>query len=118
MKLIKIKILVCFFMVCNVCMLTACEQPIDNSQNWLIGKDQPMKKTLLELDAPKNIRFCSDKYKHISFPLVVHVVYDDNIYYGLLEGVCITVRAKTLKVKFANPSSGKVAYGTYEILSD
>ena len=43
---------------------------------------------------------------------------DDNIYYGLLEGVCITVRAKTLKVKFANPSSGKVAYGTYEILSD
>lgn len=96
-------------------LLAACE---DNAQIWKLGKDQPMKKTLVELSAPKNIKICADEYKHISFPLVLHVDYDDNRYYGLIEGVCITVHAKILKVKFANPSSGKVAIGTFEILDE
>ena len=94
--------------------LFACKD--DNAQVWKIGKDQPMSKTLVELESPKNIKLCSDEYKHISFPLVLHIDYDENRYYGLLEGLCITVHAKTLKIKFANPSSGKMARGTYEIL--
>lgn len=98
-----------------ICMLTACGKQ-NKAQDWQIGKDQPMSKILFEMDSPKNIRICSDYYKHISFPLVLHVIYDDQKYYGLLEGVCITVHAKTLKVKFANPSSGKVARGTFEVL--
>jgi len=109
-KLVKVSIFIGL-----ICMLCACEKH-DNSQVWQIGKDQPKSKTLLELDSPKKIKICSDEYKHISFPLVLHVIYDDKKYYGLLEGVCITVHAKTLKVKFANPSSGKMARGTYEIL--
>ena len=102
-------------LVTSVFILLSCNDNA-NVMQWRIGKDQPKSKTLLELDSPKNIKICSDEYKHISFPLVLHVIYDDKKYYGLLEGVCITVHAKTLKVKFANPSSGKMARGTFEIL--
>jgi hypothetical protein len=98
-----------------ICILSACGKP-NNAQQWLIGKDKPKSKVLLEADTPKKIRFCSDQYSHISFPLTLHVIYDDNKYYGLLEGACITVQAKFLKVKFANPSSGKMARGTFEVL--
>lgn len=107
--------LLCLMLFVLISLLSACEKQ-SNAQSWQIGKGQPMNKTLLELESPKNIRVCSDEYRHISFPLILHVVYDDKKYYGLLEGVCITVHAKVLKVKFANPSSGKMARGTYEIL--
>lgn len=102
-------------MVVVMLMLSACEKP-SNAQIWKIGKDQPKSKVLLESDIPKKIRFCSDEYKHISFPLTLHVIYDGQKYYNLLEGVCIIFEAKMLKVKFANPSSGKMARGTFEIL--
>ena len=111
-KAIWLKYLTLFVIIC---VLSACEKQ-RNAQGWQIGKGQPMDKTLLELEAPKNIRVCSDEYRHISFPLILHVIYDDKKYYGLLEGVCITVNAKVLRVKFANPSSGKMARGTFEIL--
>lgn len=109
LKLIKV------LSIAMACILCACEKQ-NNSQSWRIGKDQPMSKILVELDSPKNIKICSDEYKHISFALVLHIKYDDKKYYGLLEGVCITVNAKIVKVKFANPSSGKMARGTFEIL--
>ena len=96
-------------------MLSACEEP-SNAQIWKIGKDQPKSKVLLESEIPKIIRFCSDEYQHISFPLTLHVIYDDQKNYNLLEGVCIIVEAKVLKVEFANPSSGKMARGTFEVL--
>ena len=112
MKLFNIGQIVIIFI--SIILFTACKE--DNSQSWVIGKDQPMSKVLVDVDTPKKIKICSDEYKHISFPLVLHVDYDDSRYYGLLEGVCITVNAKKLRVKFANPSSGKVARGTFEIL--
>jgi len=105
------KFLVCFL---GITFLVACNEK--NTKEWKLGKDQPMSKVLVDVDSPKRIKICSDKYKHISFPLVLHVDYDDKRYYGLLEGVCITVNAKKLRVKFANPSSGKAARGTFEIL--
>ena len=111
MKIFKLR--QALIIIAVIYSLTACE---DNVQTWRIGKDQPMSKILVELDMPKNIKICSDEYKHISFPLVLHVDYDDNRYYGLLEGVCITVHAKKLSVKFANPSSGKMARGTFKVL--
>ena len=112
MKLFKRRRFLIIFAV--ILFFAACKE--DKAQTWKIGKDQPMSKVLVELDSPKNIKICSDEYKHISFPLVLHVDYDDNRYYGLLEGVCITVHAKKLRVKFANPSSGKMARGTFEVL--
>lgn len=78
----------------------------------------PMSKTLTELDEPKNIKICSDQYKQISFPLHLHIDYDDQRYYGLIEGLCITVNARKVEVKLATPSSGKMARGTFEILEE
>lgn len=103
------------FAILVIGLLIGCN---DRSQPWQLGGDMPMSKTLAELDEPKNIKICSDKYKHISFPLSLHIDYDEQRYYGLIEGLCITVNAKKVKVKFATPSSGKMAQGTFEILEE
>ena len=97
-------------------MLFGCKN--DAAQEWQIGKGFPMRKTLVELDEPRNIKICSDEYKHIGFPINLHIDYDDQRYYGLIEGLCITVNAKVVKVKIATPSSGKMARGTFEILEE
>ncbi len=95
-------------------LLIACKN--ESSQQWEIGGHFPMKRVLVDLDQPKDIKICSDEYKNIGFPVNVNIDYDDQRYYGLIEGLCITVRAKKLTVKFATPSSGKKARGTFEIL--
>ena len=97
-----------------VIILFACKK--DNSLPWQIGGDLPMSKVVVDVDQPKHIKICSDEYKNIGFPINVNISYDDQKYYGLIEGLCITLHAKKVTVKFATPSSGKMAKGTYEVI--
>ncbi len=88
----------------------------DNLIHWQIGGNLAKHKILVESQELRDIKVCSDEYKNIGFPVHLNIKYDQNTYYGLLEGLCITVRAKTVKLEFASPSSGKMARGTFEIL--
>ena len=102
------------FFILVATVLVGCEK--DLSQKWQIGGKSPMISTLVDIEEPKKIKICSDEYKNIGFPINVNIDYDDKSYYGLIEGLCITVLAKKLTVRFATPSSGKMAKGTFEIL--
>jgi len=105
------KSLICIILVS---LLIGCSK--DSGIRWEIGGNQAKHKILVESEVLQNIKLCSDKYKNIGFPVHLNVHYDEKTYFGMLEGVCITVRAKKVKVTFATPSSGKVAIGTFEIL--
>lgn len=99
-----------------VLMIFACEDTSRELQPWKIGGKHGMSKVIFEQDQPAEIKFCSDKYKDIGFSTNINIDYDENTYYGLIEGLCITIHAKKIKVRFATPSSGKRAEGTFEIL--
>jgi len=75
-----------------------------------------MSKVIIDEESSKQVKICSDKYKNIGFPVNVNIDYDDETYFGLIEGLCITVNAKKIKIRFATPSSGKRAEGTFEVL--
>jgi len=75
-----------------------------------------MAKVIVDLEHAADIKVCADKYKDIGFSTNINVDYDSQTYFRLIEGLCITLNAKKVRVRFATPSSGKRAEGTYEIL--
>jgi hypothetical protein len=101
-------------MIVFTSLLLACNEK--HATFWQIGGNLAKHKTLVNSNQLKKVKVCSDYYKNIGFPVHLNIHYDDKIYYGLLEGLCITVQAKKVDVRFANPASGKVAKGTFEIL--
>ena len=104
------------FLVTICLSVCACNDVSDNTELWKIGGKHGMSKIIFEEDQPVDIKICSDKYKDIGFSTNINIDYDDKTYYGLMEGLCITINAKKVKVRFAAPSSGKRAEGTFEIL--
>jgi len=99
-----------------VLSISACTEVSENIQPWNIGGDHGVAKVIVDLDSAKNIKICSDKYKNIGFATNINIDYDDKTYFRLIEGLCITIHAKKVRVRFATPSSGKRAEGTFEIL--
>lgn len=96
--------------------LFACKEAPDNTQIWKIGGKHGMSKVIINQDEAADIKICSDKYKDIGFSTNINIDYDDKTYFRLIEGLCITIHAKKVRVRFATPSSGKRAEGTFEIL--
>ena len=96
--------------------LFACKETVDNTQPWKIGGKHGMSKVIFDQDKAADIKICSDKYKDIGFSTNINVDYDDQTYYRLFEGLCITLQARKVRIRFATPSSGKRAEGTFEIL--
>jgi len=96
--------------------LLACKGESENIQPWNIGGKHGVAKMIVDLDKAVDIKVCSDKYKNIGFSTNINIDYDDKTYFRLIEGLCITIHAKKVMVRFATPSSGKRAEGTFEIL--
>lgn len=110
MSKIFLLILVCF-------VICACfNEPKNEIHNWQIGSNTSVSKVIFEQSEAARVKLCSDKYKNIGFSTNINIDYDDNTYFRLIEGVCITVKAKKIRVRFATPSSGKRAEGTFEVL--
>ncbi len=110
MPKIFLLILVCF-------VICACiNEPKKEIHNWQIGSNTSVSKVIFEQSEAARVKVCSDKYKNIGFSTNINIDYDDNTYFRLIEGVCITVKAKKIRVRFATPSSGKRAEGTFEVL--
>ena len=103
------------FAVIVLCLF-ACKETIDNKQPWKIGGKHGMSSVILNQDKATDIKICSDRYKDIGFSTNINVDYDDQTYFRLIEGLCITLHAKKIRIRFATPSSGKRAEGTFEIL--
>ena len=99
-----------------ILIIFACNDKPKNIHVWEIGGKHGMSKVIFEQDQPETLKVCSDKYKDIGFSTNINIDYDGKIYYGLLESLCITIKAKKIRVRFATPSSGKRAQGTYEVL--
>ena len=102
--------------IITILIVCACNDESKTIQIWEIGGKHGMSKIIFEQDQSENLKICSDEYKDIGFFSNINIDYDDNTYYGLFEGLCITIKAKKVKVRFASPSSGKRAKGTFEIL--
>ena len=105
----------CIF-VLIILALISCQETSDNKQPWKIGGDYGMSKIIVNQDEATDVKICSDKYKDIGFSTTINIHYDGKTYYRLIEGLCVTIHAKKASVRFATPSSGKRAEGTFEIL--
>ncbi len=108
----KIFLLILFSFAICACM----NEPKNNIHEWQIGTNTSVSKVIFEQSEAASVKICSDEYKDIGFSTNINIDYDENTYFRLLEGVCITVKAKKIRVRFATPSSGKRARGTFEIL--
>lgn len=109
MKNLTIPVFICLW-------LFACQDTSENKQPWKIGGKHGMSNIIFDQEQAADIKICADKYKDIGFSTSINIAYDENIYYRLIEGLCITIQAKKVRVQFATPSSGKRAEGTFEIL--
>jgi hypothetical protein len=110
MSKILLLILVCF-------VISACiNESKKDIYDWQIGSNTSVSKVIFEQDEAARVKVCSDKYKDIGFSTNINIDYDENTYFRLIEGVCITIKAKMIRVRFATPSSGKRAEGTFEVL--
>ncbi len=108
----KLFLLILVSIVTSACI----NEPKKNIQDWQIGSNTSVLKVIFEQDEAARVKVCSDEYKDIGFSTNINIDYDDNTYFRLIEGVCITIKAKKITVRFATPSSGKRARGTYEVL--
>ena len=107
------KTLILFFIIA---LSTSCNY--ETSQSWRItvGLDTSKEKILYQGDRPKEVRVCLDKKGGSGYPTRVLTKYDDQRYVGMLEGQCMFFTGNTVAVRFANPSSGKYANGTYKVM--
>ncbi len=95
--------------------LAACKEE-SNASIWKIGGKHGMSNIIFDQEQAEAIKICSDFYKDIGFSTNVNVDYDGKTFFGLIEGLCITLHAKKVRIRFATPSSGKRAAGTFEVL--
>lgn len=110
MKRSKVSLFLVTILICG------CGKDSVDSINWKIGENLPKHKIIVDSQELKKVKVCSEEYKNVGFPVHLNITYDQKTYFGLLEGLCISVHAKKIKVEFASPSSGKMARGTYEVL--
>ena len=98
--------------------LFSCSEKPDHSQPWKIGGKHGMSNVIVNQENAANVKICSDYYKDIGFSTNINVDYDGETYFGLIEGLCITLHAKKIRIRFATPSSGKRAEGTFEFVEE
>ena len=90
----------------------------DLGQSWRItvGLDKPKEMVFVDGDNPKEVRICLDTMGGSGYPTRVSARFDDEKYTPMLVGQCMYFTGKRVSVKFANPSSGKYATGTYVVM--
>ena len=81
-----------------------------------VGKDKPKEHVFVDGDEPQEVMICLDKKGGSGYPTTIIGKYDDQKYAGMLEGQCMFFIGKRVSVKFATPSSGKYAEGTYKVI--
>ena len=99
-----------------ITLSTSCNYEPDQSWRITVGLDTSKEKILYQGDGPKEVRVCLDKKGGSGYPTRVLTKYDDQRYVGMLEGQCMFFKGNTVAVRFANPSSGKYANGTYKVM--
>jgi|GEM_PF-2685588 len=90
----------------------------ESGEPWRItvGLDKPKEFVFIDGDISKEVRICLDKKGGSGYPTRVAAKYDNDKYVPMLTGQCMFFTGKRVSVKFANPSSGKYAEGTYKVI--
>ena len=90
----------------------------DAGEPWRItvGLDKPKEMVFVDGDVPQEVKICLDTMGGSGYPTRVRAQFDDDRYTPMLRGQCMFFTGKRVSVKFANPSSGKYAAGTYEVI--
>ena len=90
----------------------------DAGEPWRItvGLDKPKEMVFVDGDVPQEVKICLDTKGGSGYPTRVRAQFDDDRYTPMLTGQCMFFTGKRVSVKFANPSSGKYATGTYEVI--
>lgn len=96
-------------------LLYGCHE-LGESWRITVGLDKPKEMVFVDGDTPKEVRICLDTMGGSGYPTRVSARFDDERYTPMLVGQCMFFVGKRVSVKFANPSSGKYASGTYKII--
>ncbi len=90
----------------------------DSGEPWRItvGLDKPKEQVFVEGDQPQEVMIYLDKKGGSGYPTTIVGKFDDQKYAGMLVGQCMFFEGKRVSVKFATPSSGKYAEGTYKVI--
>ncbi len=105
------KVILIFILV----FLSGCH---DYGDPWRItvGKDKPKEHVFVDGDEPQEVMICLDKKGGSGYPTTIVGKFDDEKYAGMLVGQCMNFIGKRVSVKFATPSSGKYAEGTFKVI--
>lgn len=103
------------FLVFILLMVSGCH---DYGEPWRItvGKDKPKEQVFVDGDEPQEVMICLDKKGGSGYPTTIVGKFDDEKYAGMLVGQCMHFIGKRVSVKFATPSSGKYAEGTFKVI--
>ena len=105
-----------FILIFTIATSVSCNYEPGESWRITVGLDTSKEKVLYQGEQPKEVRVCLDKKGGSGYPTRVLTKYDDQRYVGMLEGQCMFFKGNTVAVRFANPSSGKFANGTYKVM--
>ena len=81
-----------------------------------VGLDKPKEMVFVDGDVLQEVRICLNTQGGSGYPTRVRAKFDDDRYTPMLTGQCMFFTGKRVSVKFANPSSGKYATGTYKVI--
>ncbi|MFK7794673.1 MAG: hypothetical protein AB8B89_04930 [Gammaproteobacteria bacterium] len=105
------------FVAALLLLLYGCHDS-DLGEPWRItvGLDVPKEMIFVDGDITQEVRICLNTMGGSGYPTRVSARYDDERYTPMLVGQCMFFKGKRVSVKFANPSSGKYASGTYKVI--
>ncbi len=97
-------------------LVFGCHDSADEPWRITVGLDKPKEMVFVDGDVPQEVRICLDKLGGSGYPTRVAAKYDNDRYLPMLTGQCMFFIGKRVSVKFASPSSGKYAAGTYKVI--
>lgn len=89
----------------------------DYGDPWRItvGKDKPKEHVFVDGNEPHEVMICLDKKGGSGYPTTIVAKFDEEKYPGMIEGQCMFFTGNRVSVRFATPSSGKYAEGTFKV---
>jgi hypothetical protein len=99
-----------------VLLLFGCHDSDDEPWRITVGLDKPKEMVFVDGDVLQEVRICLNTQGGSGYPTRVRAKFDDDRYTPMLTGQCMFFTGKRVSVKFANPSSGKYATGTYKVI--
>lgn len=98
-------------------LLSGCHDLEGQPWRITVGLDKPKEMVFVDGEYSKEVRICLNTMGGSGYPTRVSARFDDEKYTPMLVGQCMYFTGKRVSVKFANPSSGKYATGTYTLVS-